>query len=140
MASRLSLIKLNRLAVGIDRILVLLLLLVGVAQRRVELGGAGRIRDGAQHFAGARGVAFFVVEIGERGDSLFGIRIQLDRGLELAFRLLQIVVQAIEAAEQKVVIDVVGFDLDDLLVLLDSQLENVLRALARPECRPAIAR
>ena len=38
-------VEFNRLPVGGDRVLVLLLLFVGVAERGVQLGGAGRVRD-----------------------------------------------------------------------------------------------
>ncbi len=132
-------VEFNRLPVGGDRVLVLLLLFVGVAESRVQFGRAGRVRDGTQHFAGASGVALFVVQIGQSGDRFFGIGLQLDRGLEFALRLLQIVVQPVEAAQQKVVVHVVGLDLDDLFVLLDGQLENILRTAVPPARRPANA-
>ena len=77
-----------------------------------------------------RSVAFVAVQQGESGDGFFGVGIELDRDLEFGFRLLQIVVQAIEAAEEKVVINITGFDLDDLFILLDGQLEDVVRAIA----------
>ena len=46
------------------------------------------------------------------------------------FRLLQIVVQPVETSEQKVIVHIVGLDLDDLFVLLDGQLQHVLRSLS----------
>src|SRR6185369_125625 len=124
------LVELNRFSVSSDRVLVLLLLFVGVAQRRVELGGTRRVGDGTQDFSSPGGVALFVVKIGQRGDRFFRIRLQLDRNLELVFGLLQIVVQPVKTPQQKVVVNIVGLDLDDLFVLLDSQLQNVLRALS----------
>ncbi len=104
---------------------------VGIAESRVELGRAGCVRDGTQDFAGPSSVTFFVIQVGQRGHGLLRIGLQLDRGLELVFGLLQIVVQPVETSQQKVIVHIVGFDLDDLFVLLDGQLENVLRALSR---------
>ncbi len=43
-------IQFGRLAVGLDRLLVFLFLLVGVAQRRVQLGGARLFRNRVQDF------------------------------------------------------------------------------------------
>ena len=68
-------------------------------------------------------------KVGQRGDRFFRIGIKLDRGLELALGLLQVIVQPVEASQQKVIVNIVGFDLDDLFVLVDGQLEDVLRAL-----------
>ena len=45
-------------------------------------------------------------------------------------RFLQIAVQAVEAAEQQVIVNAVGLDLHDLLVLLDGQLEHIVGAVA----------
>ena len=75
-------------------------------------------------------VAQFVVEIArvvtassESGSSLY-------RGLEFALRFLQIVVQAIQASEEQMVVHAVGFQADDLLILLDRQLQHALRTAA----------
>ena len=60
----------------------------------------------------------------ESGSSLTAV-------LNSSLGLLQIVVQPVQPAQQKMVVHVVGLDLDDLLILLDGQLENILRALSR---------
>ena len=52
----------------------------------------------------------------------------LDGGLEFAFRLLQIIVQTVEAAEQQMIVDAVGVELHDLLVLVDGELQDVVGA------------
>ena len=90
------------------------------------------------------GVTFVGVEKSERRNGFFRIRIQLHCDLEFTLGFLQIIVQAIEPAEQEVVVHIIGFDLDDFFVLLDSQLENVLGSIAiarhiaeRPEINPA---
>jgi len=75
-------------------------------------------------------VAFVAVKQGESRNGFFGIGIELDGNLEFAFRFLQIVIQAIESAEQKMIVNVIGFDLDDLFVLLDGQLEHIVAAVA----------
>ena len=46
-------IEFNRMPVGFDGFLVLLLLLVGVAERGIELGRASVVRHRTQHFGGA---------------------------------------------------------------------------------------
>ena len=121
--------------VGVDGALVILALLVGRAEGGVELGGARGVGNGAQNFQSVRRVAFVGVEHGQRGDGFFGAGIELDRGLEFGFGLLQIVVQAIEAAEQKVIVDAVGIELDDLFVLIDGEFQNVVRTRCRRACR-----
>ena len=50
--------------------------------------------------------------------------------LEFVFCFLQIAVQAVEAAEKQMIVDAIGIDLDDLLVLIDGKLENVVGAVA----------
>ena len=76
------------------------------------------------------GVPFVGVKNGESGYGFLGTGINLDRGLQLAFGLLQIVIQPVKTAEKQVVVKIVRFDFDDLLVLLNSQLEHIVRAVA----------
>ena len=120
----------NRMPVGIDRLLVLFLLFVGVAERRIQASGAGRIRNRAQDFGGARGVALIVIEVGQHGHGLLGIGLQLDRRLKLALGLDEVVVHFIQTAEQKMVIHTVGLDPHHLFVLLDGQLQQVVGTAA----------
>ena len=82
----------------------------------------------AQHLQRVGGVAFVGIEHGQRSDGLFGAGIELDRGLEFGFGFLQVVVQAVQTAEKQMVINIVGFELDDLFVLLDRQLKHVIGA------------
>ena len=73
-------------------------------------------------------VPFIGVEHRQRGHGLFRGGIEFDGGLEFAFCLLKIVVQAVEAAEQQVIVDAVGIELRNLLVLVDGQLQNIVGA------------
>ena len=73
-------------------------------------------------------VSFVGVKHGEGGDGFFGIGIDFDGGLEFSFRLLHIVVEAVEAAEEQVIVNAAGIQLSDLLVLIDSKLKNVVGA------------
>src|SRR4030095_7843584 len=72
-------------------------------------------------------VAFFVVEVRKRGNSFLRVGLQLYGRLEFVFGLGQVVVEAVKPPEKQVVIDVVGLNLDNLLVLLDGQLQDVTR-------------
>ena len=92
-------IELHRLLVRVDRLLVVLLLLVGVAQRGEQFRRLRRVRHCGQHLDRARRVAFFVVEISKTGDGFFRIRLHRHRRFELRLCLQQIVVKAIQAAE-----------------------------------------
>src|SRR5439155_3284666 len=56
-------IKFNCFPVGTDSVLVLLLLLVGVSEGRIQLRRTRRIGDGAQDLRGAFGIALFVVQV-----------------------------------------------------------------------------
>ena len=89
---------------------------------------SGRSRESSQNFQRVRRVAFVGVEHGQRGHGFFGTGIDLDGGLEFAFRLLHIVVQAVEAAEQQMIVDAVGIELHNLFVLVDGQLQDVVGA------------
>ena len=91
-------IEFNCPLVSIDGILVLLLLLVGITKRGIQLGRTRRVGDGSQHLGSAVGVSFLVVEIRKRGDRFLGIRLHLDRDLELVLRFLQVVVEAVKPA------------------------------------------
>src|SRR3954464_8076915 len=73
-------------------------------------------------------VALVGVKHGERGDGFFGVRIQFDRRFEFALRLLHLVAEAVQAAEKQMVIDAVGIKFRDLLVLIDSKLQDIVRA------------
>src|SRR5262249_31342114 len=84
-------IKRGGLAVGVDGLLVIFLLLVGVTENGIKLGGTRCVRDGTQNLRGAGSVTFVVIKIGERGDRLFRVGIDFDRGLELGLSLLQFV-------------------------------------------------
>ena len=77
-----------------------------------------------------RGIAFVGVEDRQSRNGFLGVRVYLDRDLEFALGFLQVVVQAIEAAEQKMVVHTVGLDLHDLLILLDGQLQHVVGTAA----------
>src|SRR5258706_14068156 len=101
-----------------DGVLILFLLLVGIAERRIELRRALRVRHRTENLGGASRVAEFVVEVGQGSDRLFGIRLKLYRGLEFALRLLQIIVQAIQSPEEQVVVHAVGLQAKDLRILL----------------------
>ena len=92
-------VQFNGVAVGGNGVLVLLLLFVGVAQRRIQLGGAFSVGNRVQRLNGASRIALFVVEIREGRDRFLGIRLQLHRRLELILSLLQIAIQPIEATE-----------------------------------------
>ena len=122
-------VQLNRVPVRLNGVLVFLLLLVRVPERRIELRRTRRVRHRTQHLSRARRVPQLVVEIGQSRDRLFRVRLELHRGLELALRFLQIVVQAIQASQKQVIVHAVGLQADDLLVLLDGQL---LRMLSEP--------
>ena len=54
-------VQFHRTFVGVDGLLVLMLLLVGVAERRVKPGGAAGIRHGLQSLDGALAIALFGV-------------------------------------------------------------------------------
>ena len=82
----------------------------------------------ARTLQSVRRVAFVGVEHGQRGHGFFGTGIEFDGGLEFAFRFLKIIVQAVEAAEEQVIVDAVGIKLHDLLVLIDGQLQDVVGA------------
>jgi len=58
------------------------------------------------------------------------IRFQLHCGLQLALGLLQIVIQPVQAAQQQVVVDAIGLNFYDLLILFDGQLEHIVGAVA----------
>ena len=129
--------------VGLNGVLVLLLLLVGVTERRVELGGAGNIGNRTQDLRGAGGVAEFVVQVRQGRNRFLGTGLEADSGFEFVFRFLQIVIQAVQASEKQVVVHAVGPQFHDLLVLLDGEFQNALRAVAslhiaeRAEVNPA---
>ncbi len=115
-------------AEGVNGVLVILALLVGLRPGRRTVWRSEPESGMERELERVRGVAFVGVKHGQRGDGFFGAGIEFDGGLEFGFGLLQVVVQAIEAAEQKVIIDAVGIELDDLLVLFDGQLQNVVGA------------
>ena len=108
----------------------MLLLLVGIAERRVHLGGTAGVGNGAQRLHRPGSIAFFVVEVRQCGDGFFRVGLQLHRGLELALCLLQVVIQTVETAEQKMIVDIAGLDFDDLFILLNRQLQHAIRAAA----------
>ena len=117
-------IEFNGPPVRVDGLLVLLLLLVGISQSRIHLRGTARVRNRTQHLDRASCVAFLVVEVRQRRDCFFGVGLQLHGKFELALRLLQIIIHAVQAAKKQVVVDIVGLDLDDLLVLLDGEFQH----------------
>ncbi len=73
-----------------------------------------------------RRVAFVGVEHGQRSHGFFRTGIDFNGRLKFAFRLLKIVVQAIEATEEQVIVDTLGVELHNLLVLVDGQLQDVV--------------
>src|SRR5579871_2124329 len=123
-------IELDGVLVSVDGAFVFLALFVGSAERGIQLGRAAAVRNRAKHLQRLGGIAFIGVKQRKRGDGFFGIRIELHRGLQFAFRFLQVVVEAIEAAEQEVIVHVLGLDFDDLLVLLDGQLQDIFRPVS----------
>jgi len=87
--------------VGIDSAFVVLALLIGGAQCGIELGRASGVRNRAQNFQGVSGVSLVCVEHGQGRDGFFRAGIELDRRLELGFRLLHIIVEAIERPRRR---------------------------------------
>ena len=75
-------------------------------------------------------VSLIGVEHGQRGDGFFRTGIEFNGSLEFAFGFLHVVVEAIEAAEKKVIVHAIGVELHDLFVLIDSELQNVVRTVA----------
>src|SRR5664279_422556 len=120
-------VELSGAAIGVNRLLIVFLLLVGEPQGGVQLGGARTLWNGAQHLERAGGVAFFVVKISQRGYGFFRIGLYVYCRLEFAFRLQKLVVEPIQAAQQQVVFYALGIELHNLLILLDRQLQNFLR-------------
>jgi len=60
-----------------------------------------------------------------------GTGLKPDRGLELVFRFLEVVVEAVQAAQEQMVVHAIGLQFDNLLVLFDGQFQNTLRPVAR---------
>ena len=118
------------LSVRVNGFFVFLLLLVGVSEYGIKLCRTRSIRNGTQNLRSPSRVSFLGVKQSQCGDRFFGIRLQLEGGLELALRLLQIIVDLIKAAEEQMIVHAVRLNLDDLLVLLDSQLQHILGAIA----------
>ena len=114
---------------------VILLLLVGVAEHRIDARRAVRLRHGLQNFQGAAGIAFFVVKQRKRGDRIFRRGLQLDGGAELGFGLARLIIQPVEAAQQKMILDAGGVQAHNLLILFDGEVENGFGV--GPACRPA---
>src|ERR1019366_4110118 len=108
-------VELGGAAIGVDRLLIVLLLLVGEAQGGEQLGGARTLRYRAQHLQSAGGVAFFVVKISQRGDGFFRIGLYVYCRLEFAFRLQKLVVEPVQAPQQQVVFHALGIKLQDVL-------------------------
>src|SRR5271166_371539 len=85
-------VQVNGFLIRLNGLLVSLVLLVGVAQRGINLRRAGGLRKGIQHIEGPRGIAFLVVQNRQRRDRLFGVGLDLHCGLKFAFGLHQVVV------------------------------------------------
>ena len=118
-------VEFRRLTVRGNSVLILLLLLVGIRERRVKLGGTRGIGHCGQHIHGTLGVSLFVIEVGQHGRGFFRIGLQLYRRAELCFRLLQIVVQPAQEPEQKVIVNALRLQADDLLILFHRTLQNI---------------
>ena len=112
-------------AVGGDGFLVLVELIVAGAESELDAGAAVVDGHGAEYVGGALGVALLAVEARHVEDDLFGVGVDLLRGLELLFSLGGVVIEAVELAEEETGLYVVGLELGELLVFGDGKLEHL---------------
>ena len=116
--------------VGLNGLLVILLLVPSLAHGGIELCRACCFGHRTERFRCLGGIALLVIEHGERGNGLFGIRRQLDCYFFFFFRLLHLAIGVIKPAEHDVIVRTRRVELYDFLVLLNSQLQNVVRGVA----------
>ena len=119
-------IKSNGLPEGGNGVLVILLLLVGITEGRVNLGRARCIRNCLQHFSGLLIVALFVINVGQGSDCVLRTGIQPGGGLHLRLSFGKFLTEKVEPAELQVVVTAVRLNLDNGFVLLDGQFQQFL--------------
>ena len=116
----------DRVLVRINRVFVFLALFVRGPECGIQLGRARRVGNRAQNLERMRRIALIGIEHRQCGDRLFRIGVDLDRGVQLGFRLLHVVAQTVQASEQQVIVYALRIELHDLLILFDRELQNVV--------------
>ena len=105
-------VQIKRGAVGCGCLFWPLELIVAGTESELDAGGLILRRDCGENLGGAAEVALLRVEAGDVEHNLFRVRIDLLSALELRFSLGGVVVEAVQLAEQKMRLDVVGLELD----------------------------
>ena len=111
--------------VGGDGVLGTLQLVISRAQRHFHLRSAVVDRDSLNDFRGMGNVAAIRVETSQIEDHLFRIGLDGLGGLELVFRLLGLVFDGIELAQDHAVFHVFGLQRNNLFELGDGQVKRI---------------
>src|SRR6185437_8092299 len=117
--------QVERLFIGRDGALRILLLVVAGAQNILSLRRLVLVRQRAQHFDCAFGIALAGVQPGQIQRRVLRAGIDLLRRVKLRLGLCRVMREGVELAQDQVVLNVLWLKLNNFFKFVDGQLQNL---------------